>query len=91
MSTQHTTTATEISDVSPDGIPAHPSYSAGRIGVFVVATMMLIMLIAVLIAAYVSAAFGVAIGVIGFASFVLNPAVWASVFRAKERAEIEHN
>lgn len=81
--------AKQIAEASPEGVPANPDAGPKVIGLMLAGIVVLLLVVAVVVAAFASPGVGLAIGGLGLLLFVANPAVWASVLRAKERAEIE--
>lgn len=83
--------ADEIEEISPEGRPADPEFGPKRIGLFLSLLMGVILLVGVIIAIFGSVIMGFAFVVLGLAWMLVNPAVWASVSRARERNEAKNN
>lgn len=83
--------ADEIETISPEGRPADPEFGPKRMGLFLSLLVGLVLIIGVVIAIFGSVIMGFAFVVLGIAWMLVNPAVWASLSRAKERNEAKHN
>lgn len=81
--------AAAIAEVSPEGVPAHPEMGPRQIGLLLAAIVVGIFVIALVVAVLVSPSVGAALGVLALLLFVGNPAVWAALFRAKERSDVD--
>lgn len=83
--------ADEIEEISPEGRPADPELGPRRMSLFLSLLVGLILLIGVVTAIFGSVIMGFAFVVLGITWMLVNPAVWASVSRARERGEAKHN
>lgn len=83
--------ADEIERISPEGRPADPGMGPRRMGLFLSLLVGLILLIGVVTAIFGSVIMGFAFVVLGIAWMLVNPAVWASLARARERGEAKGN
>ena len=78
--------AEEIQRVSPEGPPAHPEAGPRTIIKLIVGIALLIILAGILTAVFSGhVILGVVTAAVGLALLVLNPQIWANVFRAEER------
>lgn len=83
--------AQKIEKVSPEGRPADPRIKAGGIGLMLVSIVALLVVIGIIVAVVYQPAAGIAIAAIGLVIFFFNPTVWASIFRASEREEVDQH
>lgn len=83
--------ADEIEMISPEGRPADPEFGPKRMGLFLSLLVGVILLIGVVTAVFGSVIMGFAFVVLGLAWLFVNPAVWASVARARERNEAKQH
>ncbi len=89
-------TSTEVAEIviqrtSPEGRPAHPQLGATDLGALVVGTVGIAAVAAVGAALLGATAIAGAIVVITLLFLALNPEVWATIFRARERARVFSN
>lgn len=83
--------ADEIEEISPEGRPADPEFGPKRMSLFLSLLVGVILLIGVITAIFGSVIMGFAFVVLGITWMLVNPAVWASVSRARERNDAKHN
>lgn len=83
--------ADEIEEISPEGRPADPEFGPKRMSLFLSLLVGVILLIGVITAIFGSLIMGFAFVVLGITWMLVNPAVWASVSRARERNDAKHN
>lgn len=81
--------AARIGQISPEGVPADPNAGPKTIGLVLAVSVVVTLGAAVILAAFVAPLAGVALGALALIVFLANPAVWASMSRAKERREID--
>ena len=79
----------EIEAVSVEGRPANPRVGPRRIGLLLLSMCVVVLAAAVLAAVAVSPSVGVMLAVFSFVLLLVNPEVWASVSRARERREAQ--
>jgi hypothetical protein len=77
--------ADEIEKISVDGRPAHPDMGPRRIRRLIMALVGVILVTGVLVALLVDRAMGLGLAAFGSVLFIVNPELWATVFRARER------
>lgn len=86
---EHEKEARKIEAVSPEGRPAVPEVKAGGIGLLLISVVVALVVIGIVVAIVFRPIAGIAIAVLGVLIFLINPVVWASVFRASEREEVD--
>ena len=72
---------------SPEGRPADPTLTPGKIGLLLASMVVVLLTVAIVLALLAQNTAAIIVGVVGLLLFVANPAVWAAVLRARERAE----
>lgn len=80
------TLACEIEHLSADGRPAHPAAGPGHIALMLIAVGVVIVLVGISAGLWLGPLAGVSIGGLGLVLFVVSPAFWASISRARDRA-----
>lgn len=83
--------AQKIEEVSPEGRPAVPEIKAGGIGLMLIAIVVLLVVIGIIVAIVYRPAAGIGIAAFGLVILLFNPVVWASIFRASEREEVDQH
>lgn len=84
--------ADQIEAASPEGRPADPTLRAGGMLKWLMVSVVLITVAAIAIGAWQGLGAGIAVFVIGCGiGIVANTEVWASFFRARERARVDHH
>jgi len=77
----------EIERTSAEGRPAHPEMGPGRIGALLALIALMILIAGVIVGLTVRPMAGVLITGLGVLVLVVNPEVWAAIFRARERGK----
>lgn len=80
--------ARRIAEVSPEGIPADPQTDRKTIGKILTGSFVVVAIIAVLLAIFVNPWVGLICGVLAVLLMLINPVLWASFSRMKERENI---
>ncbi len=82
----------EIERVSPEGRPAHPEYRARDVGLLLIGAVAAVIVASIIVTLTAGLGPGAVVLAFGLGLAVLmNPEVWASSLRAKERSDIEHH
>ncbi len=79
--------ARRIAEVSPEGIPADPGTDRRTIGRIFTGAFIVVAIIAVLLAIFVHVWVGIITGLIAVLLMMVNPVLWASFSRMKEREQ----
>ena len=83
--------AGEIADVSPEGRPANPGLGAKGIAMMICASVTVVVIASILTAVFVSAAAGWGVFIVSMLlTVVINPVMYASILRAREREHASH-
>jgi hypothetical protein len=83
--------AGEIADVSPEGRPANPGLGAKGIAIMISASVTAVVIASILTAIFVSAAAGWGVFIVSMLlAVVINPVMYASILRAREREHTSH-
>ncbi|MGE3108953.1 MAG: hypothetical protein AB7N65_03155 [Vicinamibacterales bacterium] len=77
--------ADEIEKISVDGRPAYPQLGPRRIRRVIMAAVGVILITGGLVALLVDGAMGLGMMAFGVLLFLMNPELWATVFRVRER------
>lgn len=80
--------ARRIAEVSPEGIPGDPQTDRGTIGKILSVSFVVVAIIAVLVAIFINPWIGLICGVLAVLLMLINPVLWASFSRMKERENI---
>lgn len=80
--------ARRIAEVSPEGIPADPDTDRRTIGRTLTFAFAIVAIIAVLLAIFVHPWVGLICGVLAILLMLVNPVLWASFSRMKEREQV---
>lgn len=80
--------ARRIAEVSPEGIPADPQTDRKTIGKLLSVSFVVVAIIAVLVAIFINPWIGFICGVLAVLLMLINPVLWASFSRMKERENI---
>ncbi|UYV14087.1 MAG: hypothetical protein NCW75_07295 [Phycisphaera sp.] len=80
--------ARRIAEVSPEGIPADPKTDRRTIGRILTGSFLVVAIVSVLLAIFVNPWIGLICGVLAVLLMLINPVLWASLSRMKERENI---
>ena len=91
QSTEERRTSREIQRHSPEGRPAHPEFRARDITLLLVGAGLAVVVASIIVTLTVGVWPGLVVLVFGMGlAILLNPEIWASSLRVKERSDIEH-
>lgn len=83
--------AGKIADVSPEGRPANPGLGAKGIAMMISASVTAVVIASILTALFISAAAGWGVFIVSMLlAVVINPVMYASILRAREREHAAH-
>ena len=81
----------EIHRRSPEGRPAHPEYRSRDVGLLLIGAGLAVVVASAIVSLTVGVWPGLVVLVFGLGlAVLLNPEIWATSLRAKERFAIEH-